>query len=51
MQVKIVIYDQTGNLGMMSKGQISLNFKYKVNFKDFFIPNLVFVLTNKRYET
>ena len=33
-----------------SKGQISINFNYKVNFKDFF-PNLVCVLTNKRYKT
>ena len=33
-----------------SKGQISFNFNYKVNFKDF-IPNFVFVLTNERYKT
>ena len=35
-----------------SKGKISLNFHYKVNFKDFFfIPNVVCVLTNERYKT
>ena len=34
-----------------SKGQISLNFNNKVNFKDFFIPNVVCVLTNKIYKT
>ena len=27
------------------------NFNYKVNFKDFFIPNFVCVLTNERYKT
>ena len=32
------------------KGQISLNFNYKVNLKDF-IPNFVCVLTNERYKT
>ena len=37
--------------GEGSKGQTSFNFNYKVNFKDFFIPNLVCVLTNKRYTT
>ena len=36
--------------GEVSKGQISLNFNNKVNFKDF-IPYLVCVLTNKRYKT
>ena len=36
--------------GEWSKGQISLNFKYKVNFKDF-IPNFVCVLTHERYKT
>ena len=30
-----------------SKGQISFNFNYKVNFKDF-LPNFVCVLTNER---
>ena len=33
------------------KGQISFNFNYKVNFKVFFIPNFVCVLTNERYKT
>ena len=33
------------------KGQISFNFNYLVNFKDFFLPNFVCVLTNKRYKT
>ena len=32
---------------MESKGQISLNFGYHVNFK-IFIPNVVCILTNKR---
>ena len=36
--------------GEWSKGQISFNFNYKVNFKDF-IPNFVYVLTNERYQT
>ena len=36
--------------GEGSKGQISFNFVYKVNFKDF-IPNSVCVLTNERYKT
>ena len=31
-----------------SKGQISFYFNYKVDFKDFFIPNFVCVLTNER---
>ena len=35
MQVKFSPTGQTGNLGVKSKGQISLNFNYKVNFKDF----------------
>ena len=33
-----------------SKGQISFNFNYKVNFKDFYLKN-VCVLTNERYKT
>ena len=33
-----------------AKGQISFNFNYKANFKDF-IPNFMCVLTNKRYKT
>ena len=41
--------------GEGSKGQISFNFNYKVNFKDFYkcgeLPNFVFVLTNERYKT
>ena len=36
---------------MKAKGQISLNFHYKVNFKDFVIPKCVCVLTNKIYRT
>ena len=36
MQVKFSSYGQTGDLGMRSKGQISLNFIYNVNFKDFY---------------
>ena len=36
--------------GEGSKGQISFNFNYKVNFKNF-IPNFVCVLTNERYKT
>ena len=36
--------------GEGSKGQISFNFNYKVNFKDF-IPNFVCVLTNESYKT
>ena len=36
--------------GEGSKGQISFNFNYKVNFQDF-IPNFVCVLTNERYKT
>ena len=33
-----------------SKGQISFNFNYKVNFKDF-MQNFVCVVTNERYKT
>ena len=36
MQVKFLSYDQTGDLGVKSKGQMSLNFSYHVNFKDFY---------------
>ena len=36
--------------GEGSKGQISFNFNYKVNFKDF-MPNFVCVLENERYKT
>ena len=34
-----------------SKGQISFNFNYKVNFKDFYSKLCVCVLTNERYKT
>ena len=47
MQVKFVSYYQTGDLGVRSKGQISLNFDYHFNSK-IFIPILVCVLTDKR---
>ena len=36
MQVKFSTYGQTGDLGVRSKSQISLNFSYHVNFKDFY---------------
>ena len=39
-----------GAPGEGSKGQVSINFSYKDNFYDFFIPNLVCVLTNKIYK-
>ena len=35
----------------VSKGPISLDLNYKVNFKDFFISNCAHGLTNKRYKT
>ena len=35
MQVKFSSWGQTGDLGVRSKCQISLNFGYNVNFKDF----------------
>ena len=38
-------FGPTWGPGEVSKGQISLNFNYKVNFKDFL------VLINKRYKT
>ena len=50
MQVKFSSYGQPGDLGVGSKGQISLNFVYHVyhvNSK-IFIPNFVCILTNKR---
>ena len=50
MQVKSSSLGQTGDLGEGSKGQISLNFSYHVNFKDF-IPNFVCVLINEGYKT
>ena len=37
--------------GEGSKGQISFNINYKVNFKEIFIPNFVCVITNERYKT
>ena len=37
--------------GKGSKGQISFNFNYKVNFKDFYTKLCVCVLTNERYKT
>ena len=40
MQVKFSPY-ATGDLGMGSKGQISLKFNYKVNFKDFYTKRFV----------
>ena len=49
MQVKVLPYGQTGDLGVRSKGQISLKFDYHVNSK-IFVPNFVCVLTNKRYK-
>ena len=48
MQVVISPYDQSGDLGFRSNGQISLNLSYKVNFK-VFIPNFVRFITNKLY--
>ena len=47
MQIKCKSKGQTGDLGVRSKGQISLNFDYNVNSK-IFIPNSVCVITNKR---
>ena len=38
------------SFGPASWGQISFNFKYKVNYK-IFIPNFVCVLLNERYKT
>ena len=37
--------------GEGSKGQISFNFNYKVNFKDFYTKLCVCLLTNERYKT
>ena len=36
IHVNFLSYGRIGDRGMMSKGQISLNFKYKINFKDFY---------------
>ena len=46
-QVKFLSYDQTVDLGLRSKGQISLNFDYHFNSK-IFIPIFVCVFTDKR---
>ena len=46
MQVDCSPYGQTGDHRVKSKGQISLNFSYKVNYK-YFIPNFVCVPKNK----
>ena len=34
IQEQFLPYGQIGDRWMMSKGQMSLNFKYKINFKD-----------------
>ena len=47
IQVKFPSKGQTGDLGVRSKGQISLTFGFHINFK-IVIPNFVCVLTNKR---
>ena len=36
MQLKFLPFGQTGDLGLRSKGQIYLNFSYKVNCKDIY---------------
>ena len=36
IQAKFSSSGQTGDLGVGSKGQVSLKFNYKVNFKDFY---------------
>ena len=41
MQVKFSSYGQTGDLGVRSKGQISLNCGYHVNFKHFLYQTFV----------
>ena len=35
MQVNFLPYGQPGDLWVRSKGRISLNFNYKINFEDF----------------
>ena len=45
MQVNFSPYGQPGDLGVRSKGRISLNFNYKIKFK-ICVPNFVCVLTN-----
>ena len=47
MQVKFSSYGQTGDLGVRSKGQISLNLVYHVNFKDFLYQTLCVFLQMK----
>ena len=45
MKVKFSSFGQTGDHGVRSKGQISLNFCYHVNFKDFYTK--LFVCSHK----
>ena len=42
MQVKFSPQGQTGILGVRSKGQISVNFNYKVNFNDFYTKDWLY---------
>ena len=46
----IILVQVPWGLGEGSRGQILLNFNYKVNFKDF-KANFVCLLTNERYKT
>ena len=48
MQVKFSFYCQTGDLGVRSKGQISLNFDYQVNSKFLFQTVCVFLQIKDR---
>ena len=49
MQVKFSSYGQTGDLGVRSKGQISLNFiLVTMSISKIFIPNFVRVFKNER---
>ena len=50
MQVKLLSGGQSGDLGVRSNGQISLNFGYHVNFKDFY-TKLCVCSHNERYKT
>ena len=50
MQVKFSSYGQTGDLGVRSKGQISV-ISVTISISKIFIPNLICVLTNERYKT
>ena len=45
MKVKFSSFGQTGDHGVRSKDQISLNFCYHVNFKDFYTK--LFVCSHK----